>query len=238
MDSHDKKKNDRLADDIAVATGNIDTVSRYGSANGEHIVSYAGIDNETGQIRSRSLKGIANSKVNPDYEQSNIKQQAGFSAEVKSAARQNAEKQIKGEKTRIFRTDDIAKQSDGKGNSIGGTNDQLYDLAEVDQNGIYIEGTASQLKFVGGDAKQCAKKLLNAKYDKYRDADVKIEVPSDFFEDVKNFYEEKIGDINTPQIGNGNRRRYCYQHYGRPNGVRFIAESGSDCICALCISIS
>ena len=196
MDSHDKEKKARLSNDIAVAAGNIDTVSRYGSANGEHIVAYTGIDNETGQTFSRSLEGIANSKVNPNYEQSNIKQQAGFSAEVKSVARKNAENHIKGENRRTVRTDDISKQPDGKGNTIGGTNDQLYDLAEVDQNGIYVEGTASQLKFVGGDAKQCAQKLLNSKYDKYRDADVKIEIPSDFFEDVQKIYKNKIDEID------------------------------------------
>ena len=47
---NNKKKEDKIIDKVAIATGNADTVSRYGSANGEHIVAYKGIDNETGQI--------------------------------------------------------------------------------------------------------------------------------------------------------------------------------------------
>ena len=162
---------DKIIDKVAIATGNADTVSRYGSANGEHIVAYKGIDNETGQIYSKGLKQISESRVHPDYKKSNIKQQSGYSAEVKSAAKKNAEKYINGDtKSRASRTDDISMQSDGKGNTIGGINDQLYDIAEIDNNGMYVDGTASQLKFVGGTAEQCAQKLISAKYDKYRDA--------------------------------------------------------------------
>lgn len=84
---NNKKKEDKIIDKVAIATGNADTVSRYGSANGEHIVAYKGIDNETGQIYSKGLKQISESRVHPDYKKSNIKQQSGYSAEVKSAAK-------------------------------------------------------------------------------------------------------------------------------------------------------
>lgn len=195
---NNKKKEDRVIDKVAIATGNTDTVSRYGSANGEHIVAYKGIDNETGKIYLKGLKQISESRVHPDYKKSNIKQQAGYSAEVKSAAKKNAEKYINGDtKSKASRTDDISMQSDGKGNTIGGINDQLYDIAEIDNNGMYVDGTASQLKFVGGTAEQCAKKLINAKYDKYRDANVPIEIPSDFYNDVISYYENEIGKINS-----------------------------------------
>ena len=40
----------------------------------------------------KGLKKIAKSNVNPNYKTQNIKQQAGFAAEVKYTARQNAEK--------------------------------------------------------------------------------------------------------------------------------------------------
>ena len=195
---NNKKKEDKIIDKVAIATGNADTVSRYGSANGEHIVAYKGIDNETGQIYSKGLKQISESRVHPDYKKSNIKQQSGYSAEVKSAAKKNAEKYINGDtKSRASRTDDISMQSDGKGNTIGGINDQLYDIAEIDNNGMYVDGTASQLKFVGGTAEQCAQKLISAKYDKYRDANVPMEIPSDFYNDVISYYENEIGKINN-----------------------------------------
>jgi len=145
---------------------------------------------------SKSLKKIYGYKINPANKDSNINQQAGFAAEVKTAAREDAEKIISGNnKTKTVRTDDMAKQSDGKGNTIGGNNDQLYDIAEVDKNGIYVEGTARQLKFVGGTPEKCTDALLNKDWDKYRDADVPIEVPSDFYDGVKKELEDRANGI-------------------------------------------
>ena len=103
--------------------------------------------------------------MDPNNPEISIKQQAGFSAEVKTQARESAEKIIAGEEKRITRTDDMTKQSDGRGHAIGGKNEQLYDIAEVDVNGIYVEGTGRQLKFVGGNAKECCQKLLDKKYE-------------------------------------------------------------------------
>jgi hypothetical protein len=194
-----KNKKEELLDStinagIANAAGEV--VQRYGSANKEHLVAFSGKDNEAGKTLSRSLKSISESKVNPDYKEANIKQQAGFSAEVKTTARDNAEKIISGDKnTKTTRTDDMVKQSDGNGGTVGGTNDQLYDIAEVDKNGIYVEGTARQLKFVGGTPEQCADKLLDKGYDKYRDADVAIEVPSDYYDGVKKKLAEKAESL-------------------------------------------
>lgn len=179
------KKKKKGYETAGVVSASTDTVQRYGAAVKEHLVAYTGQDNETGQQFSKSLKDIANSKTDPKYHDQNVKQQAGFSAEVKAAARENAERAIRGDNsTRTTRTDDMTRQSDGKGGSVGGKNEQYYDLAEVDKNGIYIEGTGRQLKFVGGTPDKCVDKLLQKKYDKYRDADVDIEVPSNFYDDV------------------------------------------------------
>lgn len=185
-----KKKKKAAA--AGVASASTEIVQRYGSAVKEHVVSYVGQDNETGQQLAKGLKDISRSKTDAAHHDQNIKQQAGYSAEVKATARENAEKAIRGEKrTKTTRTDDMAKQPDGKGGTIGGTNEQYYDLAEVDKNGIYVEGTGRQLKFVGGTPEDCADKLLQKKYDKYRDADVDIEVPSDFYDGVTARLEEK-----------------------------------------------
>ena len=91
-----------------------------------------------------------------------------------------------------------------KGNNIGGKNEQLYDIAEVDRNGIFVEGTARQLKFVGGTPDECTTKLLGSKYDKYRDANVVIEVPSDFYDSVKKALDDKAEKIRM-QIENAEK---------------------------------
>ena len=170
---------------MVTATISTSTVQRYGAAIKEHLVAYDGVDYERGTVASRSLRSVAQSKVNPNDSARNIKQQAGFSAEIKSVARANAERIINGDDTtRTIRTDDMTGQSDGHGGSIGGTNDQFYDLAEVDKNGVYIEGSGRQLKFVGNDAESCTKSLLQRDYDKYREHGVALEVPSDFYDEI------------------------------------------------------
>lgn len=76
-------------------------VRRYGSAVKEHFVSYSGMDNESQTQLAKGLKQIFESKVNPNNPEISIKQQAGFSAEVKTQARESAEKIIAGEKKRV-----------------------------------------------------------------------------------------------------------------------------------------
>lgn len=127
MDTNNNQKNQSTAG-AGIASAAYETVSKYGSAVKEHLSAYSGFDNETKTELAKGLKAISDYKVNDSYKASNIKQQAGFSAEVKTAARENAEKIIKGEKSKVVRTDDIAKQSDYKGNTIGGKNDQFRNI--------------------------------------------------------------------------------------------------------------
>ena len=193
MDKQERKKS---VEHAGLAGAQAETVQRYGSAIKEHFVSYSGMDNETQTKLAKGLKQIAESNVDPNNSNISIKQQAGFSAEVKTQARESAEKIIAGDKKRVTRTDDMTKQSDGRGHTIGGKNEQLYDIAEGDANGIYVEGTGRQLKFVGGNAKECCQKLLDKKFDKYRDAGVPIEIPSDFYDDVKADLTQRIDELN------------------------------------------
>lgn len=174
----------------------VETVGRFGSAVKEHLVAFSGKDREAGTETTRSLKSVSKSKVDPEFKKTNIKQQAGFSAEVKSVAKENVDKIIHGSDKRASRTDDVSRQVDSSGRSIGGTNDQLFDLVEMNADGTIVEGTARQLKFVGGDPKECAKKLLDKKYDKYRDSDVPIEIPKDFYDKVQADYAERISKLD------------------------------------------
>ena len=109
-----KKKQCSKFDDIskvAIEGAATETVQLYGTAGKEHLVAYSGIDNENDTELAKGLKQIAESNVNPNYKIQNIKQQAGFAAEVKYTARQNAEKTINKESTRYTRTDDVGRVS-------------------------------------------------------------------------------------------------------------------------------
>ena len=192
MSDKDKEKRAEKIERAGAVAGSADTVNRNGSAVKEFLVAYSGKDNSTGAQHKRSLKSISESKVNPKTEPQNKKQQAGFSAEVLSTAKKNAENASNGKsKTKSTRTDDMKKQSDGKGGEIGGTNDELYDTADVDANGNYVPGTGAQMKFVGKNAEDCGRKLMGKDYDKYIDNDVDIEVPKDYYEGVLKYLKKR-----------------------------------------------
>lgn len=150
-----------------------EVVNRYGSAVKEHIVCYTGEDNEFGKQLKRGLKKTSESKINPEYRDQNLKQQAGFAAEDKYTARQNAENIIKKQKERYRRTDDL-----------GQVNHPLFDHVIIDENGVEIIGSGEQMKFVGKNPKDCLAKLKSPKYQKYRDNNAVFTVPADYYDGI------------------------------------------------------
>lgn len=146
-------------------------VKRYGSAGAEYIKGFRGVDNETGQRFARGLAEVAKHKVNPDYAAQNIKQQAGFSAEIAATSRDNAEAIIQGDCVRTVRSDDLAEY---------GRNHNVVDRVKM-ENGVIVDGSQSQMKFVGN-----RDKLFNdiarddGKFARYRG--VKLELPSEQYE--------------------------------------------------------
>ena len=177
-----KSKSDRKSIDLAAQAGAAhEVVDRYGNAEKQHFVAYSGLDNETGKELKRGLKKNAQSKINPDYKDQNIKQQAGFAAEGKYTARQNAEKIINKEDTRYIRTDDL-----------GRVNDDLFDHFQLDGNGNIIIGSGEQMKFVGSNPRACLNKLASEKFQKYLDADAKITVPSDYYSGILQEADKEI----------------------------------------------
>jgi len=178
MDSIDntvKNNDDKAKSIINAGLGGAasDTVQRYGSAVKVHLVAYGGVNNETGNSLTpkKSLKDISGYKKNPKHEEANLKQQAGFSAEIKDTARENAEREISGSKTRAARTDDI-----------GRVNDPLFDIVELDSKGNVVAGSGTQMKFVGKDPKAALNKMKSKQYDKYWENDAKVSVPSDYYD--------------------------------------------------------
>ena len=191
-----KKEDNKNLINAGIVGGVSEVVQRYGSAVKEHIVSYSGSDNEAGYQLKKSLESISKSKINSDFRGQNLKQQAGFSAEVKETAHANAEKIISGEAGRKIRTDDL-----------GRVNDPLYDHVEISPSGEIINGSGSQMKFVGSSPKGALEKLLSKKFEKYLDNDVKIEVPSDYYDGIIRESESKIINLQKQadrQIAQGN----------------------------------
>ena len=192
-----------------ISGASTETIQRYGSAVKEYCMSYTGVDNEFGRHLKKGLKDIANSKINPNYEYNNVHQQAGFSAEIKIRARENANNIINNKKVTIVRTDDI-----------GMVNDQYYDLVTIDSSGNIIKGSGRQVKFIGNSKndlqgldkhKRILQKLEGKNFQKYLDNDIPIEIPSDDYEGVLVKINEKInkhkdsiqsGKLDSNQLNN------------------------------------
>lgn len=167
-----------------VALSASETVSRYGSANAEYIKGYAGIDQETGQKFAKGLRDVSNHKVNPDFADQNIKQQAGFSAEIASTSRDNAEAIISRSKVRTVRTDDLSQY---------GKNHNVVDRVQI-LDGHIIEGSQSQMKFVGNRdqlLKDIAKE--DGKFSRYRGT--KLELPTEQYEGAAQHCQEKARQL-------------------------------------------
>ncbi|WP_404300071.1 hypothetical protein [Alicycliphilus denitrificans] len=151
-----------------------ETVSRFGSANAEYIKGYTGIDNETGQNFAKGLAGIAQHKVHPDYVNANLKQQAGFCAEVAATSRDNAEAIIARSEVRTARSDDLPQHYP--------KNHNVVDRVQI-LDGQIIEGSQTQMKFVG-NPRQLLKDIAkeDGKFARYRGT--RIELPSEQYKDA------------------------------------------------------
>jgi len=221
-DKDGQKKNKERKDAIenaGLAASAEDIVNRYGGGIKEHIVGYSGIDQENrielndGSGRTiptknnRPLRKISSYKraaeSDPNYK-SQTKNQAGFSAEVKEVTRRRAEEAIRGKKPQTMRTDDILKRNsngnvvfDSEGNPIRPhVNHQLFDITlEVDAKGNPVPHSSAQMKFEGSTPDQAVGKLLSKSHEKYIDNDVKMVVPSDYYDGMKQNLDERISSL-------------------------------------------
>jgi hypothetical protein len=188
MTTPEEKK--RSKDNAGLARASTDTTRRYGTAVKEHLVSYSGKDNETGLELERSLKKVSSynrgtPETDPNYARV-TKSQAGFSAEIKEAARQRAEQAIRNRKPHTLRTDDIP----------GHVNDQLFDISKaVDKNGNPVPGASCQMKFVGSTPEAAINKMLSGGYEKYLKNDVKMMVPKDYYPGMHKALDHKIASL-------------------------------------------
>lgn len=177
-----------------------ETVGRFGSANAEYIKGYTGIDHEKGQKLAKGLAAIAKSKVHPDHAKANIKQQAGFSAEVAATSRDNAESIIAGSGLRSARSDDVAQY---------GPNHNVVDRVKVRGRQV-VKGSPSQMKFVG-NRDQLLKDIAqdDGRFARYRRTG--IELPSEQYAGAAEHCRAQAVQLRT--------NAQHAEHHGKPEAA-------------------
>lgn len=170
------RKKNVLQDTTILEMAQTEHIRRHGEAASQMIqankgVRYDTVGRELGHA-GRSLSGISEYRLNPQMYEQNIKQQAGFSAELVEEARENRRNILEENKNRVRTTD-----------GLGQTNHQKYDLVDVDEHGTVISGSGTQMKFLGIDKQGrysvIEKIVKDPAYSKY---DTVIEIPKDQFD--------------------------------------------------------
>ena len=124
MDEKSDKKKDSGFTDSTIGIMTTENIERYGRASSEYIKGYKGEIAQDGTVLKKGLKQVYESKVNPDFRYQNIKQQAGFSAEIHYVDKENANSIINKTNKTIYRSNDL-----GRGN------DPEFDVLSIDENG-------------------------------------------------------------------------------------------------------
>ena len=180
-----KNKGNIFIEDVMIGASSVDTVQLYGEAARQYVMAYSGSD--AGVRLAKGLKSISESHINPSWAENNLKQQAGYSAEVKYVSNQNAKAILNGDGTTYIRTDDL-----------GNVNDPLFDHVRLDSSGNVIKGSGEQMKFIGKDPHQWLQKMITEqKFQKYFDADAKLTCPSDYYQGILSEADTRIAKLQT-----------------------------------------
>lgn len=143
-----ESKEKKMINPITIAVAEQDLVQKHGEGASQMIQAYKGIrvngQGVSEDFHGRSLKGISQYKTNPQYKKQNIRQQAGFSAELIDEARKNQQAILSGDATRTRTTDGLGK-----------INDPQNDLVKIRPDGSIIAGSGTQLKFYGHESSRC-----------------------------------------------------------------------------------
>ncbi|WRF06269.1 hypothetical protein KVE59_03295 [Helicobacter pylori] len=163
----------------------------YASANREHL-----------SVLDR-LEEISKRKINPNYINQNINQQAGYSAEIKEQTRVNADNILAGKRERVCQYDDLSSEQKAQVKNLfpnyatPSKNHEIVDYVSVDEKGNVIPGTLTQSKFVGRNGEECFEKFLSKDYEKYLKNGMKMEIPKDFFGDFQKEANIKIKSLES-----------------------------------------
>lgn len=174
--------------DIAIEMAQDSLIQVEGEAASQMIQAYKGVrydavGNDLNH-KGRNLKVIKSYKINPKYSKINIKQQAGFSAELLQEARMNKKYILSGKSERMRTTD-----------GMGMTNDVKYDHVQVDGNGQIIGDSGTQMKFYsvksknGKDVYCVIEKLV--KDDSWERYDKPIDIPKEQYYQAKEYARKR-----------------------------------------------
>ncbi len=180
---------------------NITDAAIMGST-GEESALHASANREHLSVLDK-LEEISKRKINPNYINQNINQQAGYSAEIKEQARVNANNILAGKRERVRQYDDLSSGQKAQVKKLFSNyatpskNHEIVDHISVDEKGNVIPGTLTQSKFVGRNGAECFEKFLSKDYDKYLKNGMKMEIPKDFFGDFQKEANIKIKSLES-----------------------------------------
>ncbi|MCQ2947471.1 hypothetical protein JT185_03125 [Helicobacter pylori] len=189
----DRKKKQKYSNitDATIMGSTSEESALYASANREHL---SVLD---------KLEEISKRKINPNYTNQNINQQAGYSAEIKEQARVNMHNILAGKRERIVQYDDLFSEKKTQVKKLfpnyatPSKNHEFVDYISVDEKGNVIPGTLTQSKFVGRNGAECFEKFLSKDYEKYLKNGMKMEIPKDFFGDFQKEANIKIKSLES-----------------------------------------
>lgn len=188
----DREKKQKYSNitDAAIVGSTSEESTLYASANREHL-----------SVLDR-LEEISKRKINPNYINQNINQQAGYSAEIKEQAHVNADNILARKPERIVQYDDLSSGQKAQVKKLfpnyatPSKNHEIVDFS-VDEKGNVIPRTATQSKFVGRNGAECFEKFLSKDYEKYFENGWKMKIPKDFSGDFQKAANIKIKSLES-----------------------------------------
>ncbi len=189
----DRKKKQKYSNitDAAIMGSTSEESALYASVNREHLSVL------------NKLEEISKRKINPNYINQNINQQAGYSAEIKEQAHVNADNILAGKMGRLRQYDDLSSEKKPQvkkffpNYATPSKNHEIVDYISVDEKGNVIPNTLTQSKFVGRNGAECFEKFLSKDYEKYLKNGVNMEIPKDFFGDFQKEANIKIKSLES-----------------------------------------
>ncbi|WRG71934.1 hypothetical protein E5E11_03585 [Helicobacter pylori] len=180
---------------------NITDATIMGST-GEESALYASANREHLSVLNK-LEEISKRKINPNYINQNVNQQAGYSAEIKEQARVNDHNILAGKRERIVQYDDLSSEQKAQVKNLcpnyatPSKNHEIVDYISVDKKGNVIPGTLTQSKFVGKNGEECFKKLLSKDYKKYFENGAKMKIARNHYGDFQRAVNTRIKSLES-----------------------------------------
>ncbi|PUD66490.1 hypothetical protein [Helicobacter pylori] len=203
----EKKQKYNNITDATIMGSTSEESALYASANREHL---SVLD---------KLEEISKRKINPNYINQNVNQQAGYSAEIKEQARVNEHNILAGKRERIVQYDNLSSEQKAQVKNLCPNyatpkkNHEIVDYVGVDEKGNIIPSTLTQSKFVGRNGAECFKKLLSKDYEKYFENGAEMKIARNHYGDFQRAVNTRIKSLESQiakQKGLGNFQKAAH----------------------------